>query len=84
MRAAQYPTSIPLSLASLSLVQDAARSFAYSFRVIVSRTWNIESRLTSARRMYEVVEIENDIMDGEVPFPEEASQVRHGVALEFR
>ena len=42
-------------------MQDAARSFAYSFRVIVSRTWNIESRLTSARRMYEVVEIENDI-----------------------
>ena len=34
--------------------------------------------------MYEVVEIENDIKDGEVPFPEEASQVRHGVALEFR
>ncbi len=36
------------------------------------------------KRMYEVVEIVNEIPDGKVPFPEEASQIRHGVALEFR
>ncbi|TFK81137.1 P-loop containing nucleoside triphosphate hydrolase protein [Polyporus arcularius HHB13444] len=84
LRAAQFPMSIPLSLASLSLVQDAAREFAWSFRVIVNRTWSIESRLTAVKRMYEVVEIANEIPDGKVPFPEEASEIRHGVALEFR
>ncbi|KAI0716183.1 P-loop containing nucleoside triphosphate hydrolase protein [Cerioporus squamosus] len=83
-RAAQYPTSIPVSLASLSLVQDAANKFLWSFHSMIYRTRGIEQQLTAVKKVYEVVKIENVVPDGTIPFPEEASQVRSGVALEFK
>ncbi|TFK85028.1 P-loop containing nucleoside triphosphate hydrolase protein [Polyporus arcularius HHB13444] len=83
-RAAQYPASIPISLASLSLVQDAATKFVWSFHAIIYRTRGIEHQLTAVKKVYEVVKIENMVAEGTIPFPEEASQIRSGVALEFR
>ena len=76
--------SIPVSLASLSLVQDAATKFASSFSEMIYRMRNIERQLTSVKRVYEVVNIPNVLSDGTIPFPEDASQIRSGVALEFR
>ncbi|RPD56247.1 P-loop containing nucleoside triphosphate hydrolase protein [Lentinus tigrinus ALCF2SS1-7] len=84
LRAAQYPMSIPVSLASLSLIQDAASKFVWSFQDMIYRMRGIEHQLTAVKKLYEVAKIPNVIPDGTIPFPEEASQIRSGVALEFR
>ncbi|RPD56235.1 P-loop containing nucleoside triphosphate hydrolase protein [Lentinus tigrinus ALCF2SS1-7] len=84
LRAAQYPMSIPVSLASLSLVQNAASNFVWSFHTMIYRMRRIEHQLTAVKKVYEVAKIPNVIPDGTIPFPEEASQIRSGVALEFR
>ena len=51
---------------------------------MIYRIRNIEHQLTSVKKVYEVVNIPNVLSDGTIPFPEEASQIRSGVALEFR
>ena len=58
--------------------------FAWSFHTMIDRIRNIEHQLTSVKKVYEVVNIPNVLSDGTIPFPEEASQIRSGVALEFR
>ena len=57
---------------------------SWSLNEIIYRIRNIEHQLTSVKKVYEVVKIPNVLSDGTIPFPEEASQIRSGVALEFR
>ena len=51
---------------------------------MIYRIRNIEHQLTSVKKVYEVVNIPNVLSDGTIPFPEDASQIKSGVALEFR
>ncbi|KAI0757785.1 HlyB/MsbA family ABC transporter [Daedaleopsis nitida] len=84
LRAARYPASIPVSLASLNLVQDASSKFAWAVYDIIYRAKSVESQLTAVRKVYEVVKIPNLVPDGTVPFPEDTAQIRHGISLEFK
>ena len=75
---------MPVSLSSLHLIQEATNTFVWGFYELLTSTKSVSEQLASVRKLYEVHNIPNKVVDGTVPFPEEASQVRFGIALEFR
>ncbi|CDO69837.1 hypothetical protein BN946_scf184803.g35 [Trametes cinnabarina] len=84
LRAVQYPASMPVSLASLNLLQQTTSQFSYTLWRFIEQTGSITDQLAAVRKLYSVAHIPNRIPDGTVPFPEDAQKLRHGVALEFR
>ncbi|THH16785.1 hypothetical protein EW146_g3903 [Bondarzewia mesenterica] len=84
LRAIQYPTSIPVSLASLNLIQQTSSSFSFTISSFLNQVGSISERLASLRQLYEVANIPNRVQDGRVPFPENPQTVHAGVSLEFR
>ena len=75
---------MPVSLASLNLLQTSTSHFAFTLWRFFDQTTSITEQLASVRRVYDIATIPNRIQDGTVPFPEDAEKIRHGVALEFR
>ena len=45
---------------------------------------SISDRLSSLRKLYEAENIPNKIVDGTIPFPENAQSIGDGISLEFR
>lgn len=84
LRAVQYPASMPVSLASLNLLQQTTSQFSYTLWRFFEQTGSVTEQLATVRRLYNVGQIPNRIPDGKVPFPEDAQKIQHGVALEFR
>ncbi|OJT07927.1 Lipid A export ATP-binding/permease protein MsbA [Trametes pubescens] len=84
LRAMQYPASMPVSLASLQMVQEATNTFAYNMFELMHSTQSFATQIGEVRKMYEVASVPNKVQDGTVPFPEDTAQIRSGVALEFR
>ncbi len=75
---------MPVSLASLNLLQQTTSHFSFTVWRLFDQTSSITEQLASVRKLYEVTNIPNRIQDGTVPFPENAQKIRNGVALEFR
>ncbi|VDB88528.1 unnamed protein product [Peniophora sp. CBMAI 1063] len=84
LRAAQYPTSIPVSMASLSLIQQSSNSFLRQVESLFDGTENLGGSLSSLRKLYEADKIPNRVVDGEKPFPEDAQSLHAGIGVEFR
>ncbi|KAI0638773.1 P-loop containing nucleoside triphosphate hydrolase protein [Trametes polyzona] len=84
LRAIQYPANMPVSLASLEMVRKSTDDFAYSMYELVSATRDFAKKLGEVRKLYEIASMPNQIPDGTIPFPEDAAQIRSGIALEFR
>ena len=84
LRAIQYPASMPVSLASLNLLQQTTSHFSFTVWRFFDQTSSISDQLSTIRKLYEVANIPNRIDDGKVPFPEDAQKLRHGVSLEFK
>ncbi|KAI0329169.1 P-loop containing nucleoside triphosphate hydrolase protein [Cubamyces sp. BRFM 1775] len=84
LRAVQYPANMPVSLASLQMVQETTRTFTYNIYELIHSTQSFASQLEQLRKLYEVAHVPNQVVDGTVPFPEDSAQVRSGFALEFR
>jgi hypothetical protein len=84
LRAVQQPSSIPVSLASLHLVQRSSMLFVDSLRTLFDQTGSLSERMTSLRRLYETGNITNQVVDGNAPFPENEQSIRDGISLEFR
>ncbi|KIY45697.1 P-loop containing nucleoside triphosphate hydrolase protein [Fistulina hepatica ATCC 64428] len=84
LRAVQYPASIPLSLASLNLITQTTSDFTMTLYRLFEQSGSIVDKITSVRRLYELVNIPNRIEDGTEPYPEDASSLRMGVSVEFR
>jgi hypothetical protein len=84
LRAVQYPTSIPLSLASLHLIRENAQSFSSSVFHLLDETGNMAEQLSSVRKLYEIENIPNKIVDGREPFPENQQTLNNGISVEFR
>ncbi len=76
------PANMPASLASLNLVQGAARNFALSVYNMVSRSQSIVGHFSAVRDLYEVRNIQNEVPDGDLPLV--CNPETPGVALEFR
>ena len=75
---------MPVSLASLHLIQESTNGFIGNIYELMSSTSSVSDQLAAVRKLYEVGNIKNKIEDGTVPFPEDASQIKSGISLEFR
>ncbi|KZP30394.1 P-loop containing nucleoside triphosphate hydrolase protein [Athelia psychrophila] len=84
LRAVQYPATIPLSLASLHLIQENASSFSTSIFDLLDKTANVAEQLASVRKLYEIDSIRNKIPDGKEPFPENRQTLLNGISVEFK
>ncbi|KAF5351573.1 hypothetical protein D9758_007222 [Tetrapyrgos nigripes] len=85
LRAVQQPSSIPLSLASLTLITSTTTSFSNSLLRLFQQGGSIANHWADVRRFYEVVAVENRVRDGSFPFPENQKEMElSGVQLEFR
>ncbi|KAI0301012.1 HlyB/MsbA family ABC transporter [Multifurca ochricompacta] len=84
LRAVQQPSSIPVSLTSLHLVQGASNTFMMHFRVLLQETGTFSKKLSTLRKLYESGNIPNKVVDGTTPFPENNQSIRDGISLEFR
>ena len=84
LRAVQQPSTIPISLASLHLMQEASDLFMAHVTTLLSQTRNFSEQLLDLRKLFEAANIPNKIADGTVPFPENQQSIRDGISLEFR
>lgn len=84
LQAVQKPTSIPVSLASLHLLQQSLGTFVGRINDIFRTMGSISDRLSKLRKLHEVENIANKVVDGNTPFPENAQSISDGISLEFR
>jgi hypothetical protein len=84
LQAVQKPTSIPVSLASLHLLQKSLRTFLGHINKIHYNMGSISDQLSDLRRLHEAENIPNKVVDGNTPFPENAQSIGDGISLEFR
>jgi len=84
LRAVQYPASIPLSLASLQLIRENSSSFTSSILGLLDQTGYMAEQLASVRRLYEIENISNKVVDGREPYPENQQKLSDGISVEFR
>ncbi|KAF8491288.1 P-loop containing nucleoside triphosphate hydrolase protein [Gautieria morchelliformis] len=83
LRAIQSPRSIPVSLASLTLIRDAVSSFSAPLAMILRETSSMSETFASIGRLYEIVNIKNQVVDGHQPYPEDTQAVSNGMTIEF-
>ncbi|KZV64748.1 P-loop containing nucleoside triphosphate hydrolase protein [Peniophora sp. CONT] len=84
LRATQYPSSIPVSMASLALIQQSSSSFMRQVGQVFHSSENLGDTLGNLRKLYEADKIPNRVQDGVNPFPENAQSLLAGVGVEFR
>ena len=75
---------MPVSLASMHLVHSTTRDFIHNMYELLRSTTSVSEQLAMVRKLYEARNIPNQIPDGTVPFPEDASQIWNGISMEFR
>lgn len=84
LRAAEHPASIPVSLASMRLVQETTSSFIGAFMGFLNESGSIAERFQKVRQLYEIENIPNNVVDGNIRFPEDSQSLRSGISVEFR
>ncbi|KAH8120695.1 P-loop containing nucleoside triphosphate hydrolase protein [Phellopilus nigrolimitatus] len=84
LRAVQYPASIPITLASLNLIQSTVSSFSHSIFSFFDQFGSIAEHLDSIRKLYEIKNIRNRVVDGTEPYPENKQELQLGISVEFR
>lgn len=80
----QYPSDIPLSLASLNLITQTTTKFSQTLFNLLEESGSVADNLASIRKLYETYTIPNVVVDGAKPFPENQQSLGLGVAVEFR
>jgi hypothetical protein len=83
-RAIQYPASIPISLASLNLIQQTTTSFSNTIFNLVHDTASVAEVLDNVRKLYEIATIPNKVVDGRDSLAQDEWSQSHGVSVEFR
>ncbi|KAJ7171705.1 P-loop containing nucleoside triphosphate hydrolase protein [Mycena crocata] len=84
LRAVQYPSDIPLSLASLNLITQTTAQFSRTLFDLFEQSGSVAENLGSIRKLYETYTIPNVVVDGNTPFPEDQQSLNLGVSVEFR
>lgn len=84
LRAAEDPASIPVSIASMRLVQETTSSFIGAFMGFLNESGSIAERFHKVRQLYEIENIPNNVVDGNIRFPEDRQSIRSGMSVEFR
>lgn len=84
LRAAEHPASIPMSIASMRLVQETTSSFMNAFMGLLNESGSIAERFHKVRQLYEIENIPNNVVDGKISFPEDRQTLKSGMSVEFR
>ena len=85
VRAARDPARLPGALTELNLVQNAARSFAFSMYEVVAKLYQLQWHFSTIRDVYEAGNIVDVVPDGTLTVPTGGpAYFTTGVALEFR
>jgi len=84
LRAAEHPASIPMSIASMRLVQETTSSFMSAFMGFLNESGSIAERFHKVRQLYEIENIPNNVVDGKISFPEDGQALKSGISVEFR
>ncbi|KAG1825438.1 P-loop containing nucleoside triphosphate hydrolase protein [Suillus subaureus] len=79
----QKPKTILLSLASFILIEDTSRSFMSTQLVSIKQS-SLAKQFANVRKLYEIENVENKVVDGIESFPENQQSLRSGVSVEFR
>ncbi|KAF8724831.1 hypothetical protein AX14_008579 [Amanita brunnescens Koide BX004] len=80
----QDPASMPITLASLNLIMNAANDALDAYQGIADVDGSIKDHIARVRNLYEVLEIPNKVPDGSVSFPENQKSLEIGISIEFR
>jgi len=73
----------PLALASLTVTNMTFSSFA-SGKPLQFGKVSLVRLLADVRELYEMENIQNKVVDGTEPFPENKQSLRNGISVEFR
>ena len=84
LQVVKKPASIPVSLASLHLLQQSISTFARRMQGISQEVGSVSTYLSKLRKLYDAENIPNKVKDGMTPFPENAQSICDGISLEFR
>lgn len=84
LRAVHTPSTIPVSLASLKVLQDNASSLSHLSFMVLTETKNLFSNFRAIRDFYEVVNIPNKIVDGSESYPGDSHERGMGTSVEFK
>jgi hypothetical protein len=74
--------TVPLVLASLFLVERTSRLMFNNFSHY--EDGKLAKRLADVRALYEIKNVQNKVVDGREPFPENKQSLRSGISVEFR
>ncbi|KAG1765412.1 P-loop containing nucleoside triphosphate hydrolase protein [Suillus occidentalis] len=78
LRAVQKPMTIPLSLASLTLINQTSNSFSATLFSLFGESFSL------AGALYEIENVQNKVVDGAESFPENQQALKSGISVEFR
>jgi len=84
MQALRAPATLPSSFASLSIIRSSIQEVYWKFRRLKDQANDIEGVFSDFRQLYELPNIPKGVLDGGLPFPENAQDLREGVSIEFR
>jgi hypothetical protein len=70
----------------LNLIQNTATAFSDGVLRFIDQTGSIAQTLSGVRKLYEIINIPNRVVDGRQPFPEDqqAFDMDGGVSIEFQ
>ncbi|KAG1777296.1 P-loop containing nucleoside triphosphate hydrolase protein [Suillus placidus] len=84
LRAVQKPMTIPLSLASLTLINQTSNSFSATLFSLFGESFSLAEQFANVRKLYEIENVQNKVVDGTKPFPENQQALKSGISVEFR
>lgn len=84
LRAVQKPMTIPLSLASLTLINQTSNSFSATLFSLFGESFSLAEQFSNVRKLYEIENVQNKVVDGAESFPENQQALKSGISVEFR
>lgn len=84
LRAVQKPMTIPLSLASLTLINQTSNSFSATLFSLFGESFSLAEQFSNVRKLYEIENVQNKVVDGAESFPENQQALKGGISVEFR
>lgn len=75
------PSTIPLSLATITLVQQTTHRFASKVEQLANLSDGLADEIMNFRNLFELVDMKTDVVSGKVPYE---SGVGKGMKVEFR
>ncbi|KAG1907848.1 P-loop containing nucleoside triphosphate hydrolase protein [Suillus fuscotomentosus] len=84
LRVVKNPMTTPLSLASLILIKQVFDPFSSTDFSTSSMLAGLATQLSITRKVYNMENIRNKVVDGTEPFPENQQSLANGICIEFR